>query len=310
MQIHRRLEEKIARFKGTEAALLYPSGYMANIGIISALVGRGDMVFGDRLNHASIIDGCLLSGAEFRRYPHRDTDTLEHNIKMSYEGRWTKDDGRKRLIVTDSIFSMDGDIAPLPELVELAKKYDCMLMVDEAHATGVLGKNGRGAIEHFGLDGDELIQMGTLGKAFGGFGAYVAGSKVLIDYLINKSRSFIYTTSLPPAVVAAAAAALKLIQDGTQLRRQLWDNVGFFKSGLKEMGLDTMESQTQIIPVLIGDNERAVDFSKRLFEKGVLIQAIRPPTVPKGKARLRISLMATHSKEDLQEALEVMEEVI
>jgi glycine C-acetyltransferase len=343
--LHSELEKRIAEFKGTAAGLVFNSGYTASVGIISALVSRGDIIFSDRLNHASIVDGCLLSGAEFKRYPHCDIAGLEEmletqrprcpdaqrprgpdaqtprspdaqtprcpDIQSGKLGTWASGKPkRKRLIVTDTVFSMDGDIAPLPKLVELAKKYDCMLMVDEAHATGILGKNGRGAVEHFGLEKEfsqeNFIQMGTLSKALGGFGAYVAGSKDLIDYIMNKSRAFIYTTALPVSTIAAAIAALGIVRDQPQLRKQLFDNVRFFKEGLEKIGVDTMKSQTQIIPILIKDSQRATEISNRLLEKGVFIQAIRPPTVPKGTARLRVSLMATHRKEDLEEALEKM----
>jgi len=310
MQPHKELEERLAEFKKTEAALVFSCGYMANLGIITALVGRGDVIFCDRLNHASIIDACRLSGAELRRYPHKDVVALRRMLEDFNHSPFTIHHSQK-LIVTDTVFSMDGDIAPLPELVEVAKEFDCMLMLDEAHATGVLGENGRGVVEYFGLEGKfPFIQMGTLGKALGGFGAYAAGSRELIDLLINKSRSFIYTTALPPAVVAVAKAALEVLeQEGEGLRQRLWENVEFFRSGLQGLGFDTMESQTQIIPVLIGDNNRTVELSQRLFDEGVFIQAIRPPSVPKGSARLRIGLMATHTREDLEEALRLLHHV-
>jgi len=285
--LHKKLEEKLAEFKGAEAALVFNSGYAANVGIISALVGRGDVIFSDKLNHASIVDGCLLSGAELKRYPHCDMDALEKFIKGS-------DPYVKKLIITDTVFSMDGDIAPLPEIVALAKKYDCMLMVDEAHATGVLGANGKGAIEHFNIKEKDIIQMGTLSKAIGSFGGYVAGSRELIDYLINKSRPFIYTTALPASVIAASIAALDIIKNEPERRKQLWANVRFFDK----------EARTQIIPILIGDSKKAVDISRKLLDEGVFVQAIRPPTVPKGTARLRITIMATHTKKDLEYAIE------
>jgi glycine C-acetyltransferase len=317
-RLHVELEKKLASFKGTEAALVFNSGYTANVGIISALVSRGDIIFSDRLNHTSIVDGCILSGAEFRRYPHKDTEALEKMLSViassSRNFGVARNDVVKRLIVTDTIFSMDGDIAPLPKLVEIAKRYDCMLMVDEAHATGVLGENGRGAVEYFGLerefstikDGRDFIQMSTLSKALGGFGAYVAGSKDMIDYIMNKARAFIYTTALPPSTIAAGIAALGIVREQPQLRKQLFENVRFFKEGLEKIGVDTMESQTQIIPILIKDNQKAVEVSNRLLEEGVFIQAIRPPSVPRGTARLRASIMATHAQEDLKEALEKM----
>jgi glycine C-acetyltransferase len=290
--LHRKLEEKIASFKGTEAALVFNSGYTANVGIISAMVGRGDIIFGDKLNHASIVDGCILSGAQLKRYPHCDTAALE---KMLQENN-----GVRRLIVTDTVFSMDGDIAPLPELVKLAKKYNCMLMVDEAHATGVLGENGKGAVEHFNINEKDIIHMGTLSKAVGTFGGYAAGSGELIKLLYNKSRAFVYTTALPASVIAASIVAFDVIKNEPGLRKQLWDNVRFFDKN----------SSTQIIPVLIGDNKKALKISTRLLDEGVFIQAIRPPTVPKGQARLRITVMATHTREDLQTALDKIRKVM
>ena len=304
MRLHRELENRLAEFKKTEACLVYNSGYTANIGIISALVKRGDVVFCDRFNHASIIDGIILSRAELRRYPHKDIATLEDLLKKSTNFR-------KRLIVTDSVFSMDGDIAPLGELIELAKRFDCLLMIDEAHATGVLGENGRGALEHLGLEDkkDNIIQMGTLSKALGGFGAYVCGSKELIDYLLNYSRAFIYTTSLPPAIAAANIMSLEIIQKDFKLRVKLRENVEFFRNKLNDLGFDTEESQTPIIPLITKEPKLTMDFSKRLFDEEIFVQGIRPPTVPEGKARLRITLMATHTNDDLQFALSKIEKV-
>src|SRR3989344_1823080 len=321
MELHEELERRIARFKDTEAALVFNSGYHANIGIIPALVGRGDVIFSDKLNHASIVDACILSRAEVKRYPHKDVERLERLLretgkrrngeaeKDSPAHRFT-DSPIRKLIVTDGIFSVDGDIAPLKELSELADKYKCMLMVDDAHATGVLGSKGKGTSEHFGIDNPNIIQMGTLGKALGCFGAYVAGSRKLIDYLINKARSFIYTTSLPPSVCAASIAAIDIIEDEPQLRQNLWDRIKFFRKGLKEAGLNTMQSETQIIPILIGEADVAVRISKDLMDKGIFVQAIRPPTVPEGTSRLRITLMATHSWDDLKYALETIEETV
>jgi glycine C-acetyltransferase len=304
MKLHLELEEKLAKFKKTEACLVFNSGYTANIGIISALVNKGDIVFCDRLNHASIIDGIILSRAEFRRYPHKDTSALEELLKKSLNFK-------KRLIVTDSVFSMDGDITPLKELIALAKKYDCILMIDEAHATGVLGENGRGALEHLGLEDDKdgIIQMATLSKAFGGFGAYVCGSKDLIDYLLNFSRAFIYTTSLPPSVIAAGLRALEIIQNEPKLRQVLNNNAEFFRNKLRSLGFNTGESQTPIVPLITKDSKLAMEFSKRLFEESVFVQGIRPPTVPEGSARLRITIMATHAVKDLQFALGKIEKV-
>lgn len=303
-KLHEELERKITEFKKSEACLVFNSGYTANIGIISALVKRGDAVFCDKFNHASVVDGIILSRAEFRRYAHKDIPALEDLLKKS--GSY-----RRRLIVTDSVFSMDGDIAPLGELIDLAKRYDCLLMIDEAHATGVLGENGRGALEHLGLEDkkDGIIQMGTLSKALGGFGAYACGSKDLIDYLINHSRAFIYTTSLPPSIIAANIKALEIIQSEPQLRTKLKSNVDFLKDKLHSLGFDTKESQTPIIPLITKEPKLTMNFSRRLFEEGVFVQGIRPPTVPEGSARLRITLMASHTKDDLKFALERIEKI-
>ncbi len=306
MEPHRELEERLARFKGSEAALVFNSGYHANIGIISALVGRGDVIFSDKLNHASIVDGCILSRAEIKRYPHKDMNVLEDLLKK-HPSPLTP---HPSLIITDGVFSMDGDIAPLKELSELSEKYGCMLMLDDAHAAGVLGANGKGTLEHLGIENPEIIQMGTLGKALGGFGAYIAGSRKLIDYLINKSRSFIYTTSLPPAVCAASIAAIDIVENEPQIRQGLWDRVKFFREGLKNAGLNTMQSETQIIPILIGEADTAVKISNDLLDKGIFVQAIRPPTVPEGTSRLRFTLMANHSWDDLKYAVDCVKKAV
>ena len=306
MEPHKELEQRLARFKNTEAALVFNSGYHANIGIISALVGRGDIIFSDKLNHASIIDGCLLSKAELKRYPHKDMNALENLLKKYSELRTPN----SKLIITDGIFSMDGDITPLQDISELADNYDCMLMVDDAHATGVLGVHGKGTLEHFGIDNPNIIQMGTLSKGLGCFGAYAAGSKKLIDYLINKARSFIYTTSLPPSVCAASIAAIDIIENEPQIRQNLWDRVKFFRNSLKSTDIDIMNSETQIIPILVGEADKAVKISKDLLDKGIFVQAIRPPTVAEGTSRLRITLMANHSWDDLKYALETIKEMV
>lgn len=305
MKPHRELEERIAKFKKTESSLVFNSGYHANLGIISALVGRGDFVFSDKLNHASIVDGCLLSSAEFKRYPHKDISVLEDLLKK--HSRLTT--RNSRLIITDGVFSMDGDIAPLKEILELSKKYNAMLMIDDAHATGVLGKNGRGTLEHLGIKNQDIIQMGTLGKAIGTFGAYAAGSKKLIDYLINKARPFIYTTALPPAICEASIAAIDIIEKQPQIRKDLWDRVKFFRKGLEDAGIET-SGETQIIPIIIGNAKKAVKISKKLFGKGIFVQAIRPPAVPEDTSRLRITLMANHSWDDLKYALGAIEEAV
>ncbi|MFV1951454.1 MAG: 8-amino-7-oxononanoate synthase [Nitrospinota bacterium] len=302
MELHERTEKRIAEFKRTESALIFNSGYTANIGVIAALCSKGDIVISDKLNHASIIDGSLISRADTKRYPHKDIHALEKALRNS-------SGYRRRLIVTDGIFSMDGDIAPLPEIVKLAERYSAILMLDDAHATGVLGANGRGTGEYFGLEKGIDIQMGTLGKALGGFGAYIAGEKRLTDFLINKCRSFIYTTALPPSVLASTLAALDIIENGHDMRTRLWGNVKHLRDGLIRLGFDTMGSETQIIPVLTGDAATTVKISEMLFEEGIYVQGIRPPTVPEGSSRLRITVMATHSLNDLDKALEAFEEV-
>ena len=306
MELHEELEQRLAGFKDTEAALVFNSGYHANIGIIPALASRGNLIFSDKLNHASIVDACILSRARLIRYPHKDMDALEKLLKKNSP----LTTHHSPLIITDGIFSMDGDIAPLKELSELADKYNCMLMIDDAHATGVLGESGKGTMEYFGIDNPNIIQMGTLGKALGCFGAYIVGSRKLIDYLINKARSFIYTTSLPSSVCAASIAAIDIIEDEPQLRQNLWDRIKFFRSSLVNAGFDIMNSETQIIPILIGKADKTVKISNNLLDKGVFVQAIRPPTVPEGTSRLRITLMATHSWDDLKYALETIEETV
>jgi len=294
------LEEKIARLKGAEAALVFNSGYQANLGIIPALAG--DAIFSDALNHASIIDGCRLSRAKTVVYPHCDTAALEDALQKAPAA------GRK-LIVTETLFSMDGDEAPLAEIVELAERHGALTMVDEAHATGVFGPNGAGVAAKLGLGGRVTVQMGTLGKALGGFGAYAAGSKELRELLINKSRSFIFTTSLPPPVLAAASAAIDLLYQEPQRRLALWHNIRALKEGLKGLGFSTGKSESQILPLVLGDAEKCMAFSERLLEKGVFAQGIRPPTVPEGSSRLRITLMATHTHEHLHQALKAFEEI-
>ncbi|MDP2652546.1 MAG: 8-amino-7-oxononanoate synthase [Candidatus Omnitrophota bacterium] len=297
MASHRRLEEKIAAFKGAPAALVFSSGYMANVGIISSLMGRDDVVFSDRLNHASIIDGILLSQAKLKRYPHSDMDALEGMLREPSSAK-------RKLIVTDSVFSMDGDIAPLDRIAALAERYGCMMMVDEAHAFGVLGKNGKGAVEHFGLEGRVDIQMGTFSKAAGSFGAYGCGSETLIEYLVNHARSFIYTTGMPPAVAAASQAAIEIMEHEPDRRETLWDNARYLGGRLKELGFDIGRTRTPIIPIIVRDSGLAVEFSRRLLEAGIFVSAIRPPTVPANTARLRVTVMATHTREDLDRLTE------
>jgi glycine C-acetyltransferase len=301
MEPHRALEERIADFKGCEAALLFSSGYMANLGLLTTLVQEGDLIVSDEFNHASIVDGCRLSRAEVWIYRHRDIDHLEDLLKKSSH--------RRRLIVTDGVFSMEGDIAPLPAIRELADQYGALVMVDDAHATGVLGRGGRGTAEHFDIMGRVEIQMGTLGKALGGFGAYVTGSRDLIDYLINRCRTFLYTTAPPPAIAAMALAALDIVAREPQRRKNLWENTSYFKEGLKRLGFDTGMSETPICPVLIGNNSLTIEADRRLLARGIFVQGIRPPTVPPQSSRLRATIMATHTKKDLDYALEGLRKV-
>ena len=300
LALYRTLESRLAQFKGTEAALVFPTGYQTNIGTITALVGHEDVIFSDAYNHASIVDGCRLSKARIVTYPHRNVAELETLIK-------TTPAARNRLLITDGVFSMDGTIAPLPQLVSLARKYDCWLMVDEAHATGVLGPHGRGTAEHYQIENGISIHMGTFSKALGSLGGYIAGSRTLIDYLINTSRNLIYTTGLPPAVLAVNHAAIGLVESASSLRDALWKRTRFFKKELDKLGFNTMKTETPIIPLIVGEAAKTVAFSSHLFQRGIHAHGIRPPTVPAGLSRLRITIMATHSWDDLHHALEVLE---
>jgi 8-amino-7-oxononanoate synthase len=302
MALHETLENEISLFKEKESAIVFPTGYMANIGTISTLVSKGDLVICDKLNHASIIDGCRLSGADFRVYTHCDMEKLENILKKS-------SNYARKLIVTDSVFSMDGDLAPLPDIVSIARKYNAIIMVDEAHGTGVFGKEGRGVVEHFNLNKEIDVVMGTFSKAIGSLGGYVCGDEDLINFLRNKARSFIYTTALPPAVCAASIAGLKLIQKTPSLRKSLWDNIRYLKDKLTLLNFNVITSESPIIPILIGDADKAVGVSKYLYEKGILIPAIRPPTVPANSSRLRMTVMSTHTKEDLNRLLDVLSDV-
>ena len=303
MTLHETLEKVISKFKRKEATIVFPTGYMANLGTISTLVSSGDLVVCDKLNHASIIDGCRLSGADFRVYAHCNMEKLENILKKSSKYN-------RILIVTDSVFSMDGDLAPLPDLVKITAKYNAMLMVDEAHGTGVFGQNGRGVVEHFNLCKEVDIIMGTLSKAIGSLGGYVSGDIELISYLRNKARSFMYTTALPPAVCAASIAGIKLIQEDPSMRVSLWHNVRFIKDKLRLLNINTISSESQIIPILIGDTKKAVNISKLLYESGILIPAIRPPTVPANSSRLRMTVMSSHTKKDLEQLAQVLNEVL
>ncbi len=302
MTLHEELEAKLAKFKNTEAALVFNSGFQANIGILATLAGEGDVILSDALNHASVIDGCRLSKAQTLVYAHSDLKGLEAGLKQAAPAR-------RRLIVSETIFSMDGDEAPLAAIVELAEKYDAMVMVDEAHGTGVFGANGAGVVAKLGLASRVLIQMGTLGKALGGFGAYVAGSRALCDLLINRCRSFIFTTSLPPAVMAMALAAIDLVQSEPERRAVLEHNCQKLKEGLSRLGFELGKSTSPILPLMVGDAGRCMELSAALLEQGVFAQGIRPPTVPVGTSRLRITLMATHSEAQIERALNIFEEV-
>jgi 8-amino-7-oxononanoate synthase len=294
MTLHRRLEDRLARFKGSEASLLFGSGYLANIGVVSALAGRGDVVFSDELNHASIIDGCRLSRAEVFVYRHADTEHLEWGLREAGE--------RARLIVSDTVFSMDGDVAPLADLAGLAKRYRCLLCVDEAHGTGALGPGGRGAVAAAGLGSEVDVIVGTLGKALGSYGAYVCGSRELVELLVNTARPFIYSTAPPPPVVGAAMAALALLESRPGMVEQLRRNAATLREALGAEGLSPGGSRTQIVPVPVGDARRAMALCERTLERGVFAQAIRPPTVPPGTSRLRLTVMANHRADDLRAA--------
>jgi len=302
MTLHEELETKLASFKDTEAALVLNSGFQANVGILSTLAGEGDAIFSDALNHASIIDGCRLSRAKTVVYAHADLDQLEDGLKRMSAPR-------RKLIVTESIFSMDGDEAPLKGIVDLAEKYNAMVMVDEAHATGIFGANGAGVVAKLGLGGRVAVQMGTLGKALGGFGAYVAGSLALRELLINRCRSFIFTTSLPPAIMAMALAAIDLVEHEPERREALWNNCRMLQAGLRELGFSLGSGESPILPLVIGDAGKCMQFSERLLEKGIFAQGIRPPTVPPGTSRLRITLMATHTRAQIDRAIDTFRQV-
>lgn len=302
LKMHEDFEEKLAKFKHTEAALVFQSGFTTNQGVLSSILGKNDVVISDELNHASIIDGIRLTKADRKIYKHVNMESLEEALKESA-------DYRTRLVVTDGVFSMDGNIAPLPEIVELAEKYDALIMVDDAHASGVLGDNGRGTVNHFNLDGRVHIQVGTLSKAIGVLGGYVASTKTLRDYLIHKGRPFLFSTSHPPAVTAANDAAIDVLLNEPELIEKLWDNTKFFKDGLNKLGFDTGISETPVTPVMIGDDAKTHQFSDELFEEGVFAQGIVFPTVPRGKGRIRTIVTAEHSKEELQQALDAFETV-
>jgi glycine C-acetyltransferase len=302
MDLHMELERRIAAFKKTEASVVFQSGFAANAGTVSALLGKGDLILSDELNHASIIDGARLSRADIRVFPHRDVVALDRLLAETSAVK-------RRLVITDGVFSMDGDIAPLREIAALARAHGAIMMIDDAHASGVLGRAGRGTVDHFDVHGQVDVQVGTLSKAIGVLGGYVCGSKSLIEYLYHRARPFLFSTSHPPAVAAACLAAFDVLEEEPERIERLWANTKRFKAGLSRLGFDTGSSETPITPILVGDADLAMRFSDRLFTRGVFAQGIGYPTVAKGKARLRTIVTATHLDEDLDRALSILGDV-
>jgi len=303
MTLHMELEEKIARFKQVDASVVFQSGFAANAGTVQAILGKEDVIISDELNHASIIDGCRLSRAEIKVFPHKDVEACEKILQE------IQDRGGRKLLITDGVFSMDGDIAPLPALVELAEKYGCIMMIDDAHSSGVLGRHGRGTVDHFNLHGRVDIQVGTLSKAIGALGGYVCSTRDTIDFLHHRARPFLFSTSHPPSVAATSIAAFEVLEQEPQLIEELWANTKFFKEGLKNLGFNTGLSETPITPVIVGEAALAHEFSRQLFRAGVFAQGIGYPTVPHGTARIRTIVTATHTQEELSRALEILEAV-
>jgi glycine C-acetyltransferase len=303
MDLHREFERRIAAFKGVEDAVSFQSGFCANQSAIAPLVGREDVIFSDELNHASIIDGCRLSGAKIVRFPHCDPDGLERVIEAEPKTY------RRAMVITDGVFSMDGDMAPLDKLYEVTKRHNFILMVDDAHGEGVVGKGGRGIVDHFHLHGKVDVEVGTLSKAFGVMGGVVAGSKRVMDYLRQKARPFLFSSAVTPADVAACIAAVDVLEESTELVDRLWDNTGYFKGEMKRLGFDTGVSTTPITPVMLGEAPLAKEFSRQLFENGLFAMALGFPTVPRGKARIRVMISAVHTKDDLDKGLEIFAKV-
>ena len=302
MAIHLELERKLAEFKRVEAVVVFQSGFTANAGTVAAILTKEDVVISDELNHASIIDGCRLSRATVKVFPHKDVDAARKVIAtLPAKGR--------KLLITDGVFSMDGDLGPLPDLCALAEDTGCIMMVDDAHASGVFGKNGRGTVDHFGMHGRVDVQVGTLSKAVGALGGYVAGSRDLIEFLYHRARPFLFSTSHPPAVAAACIAAIDVLLEEPELIERLWDNTRFFKAGLERLGFDTGLSESPITPVMAGESATAMKLSDRLFEEGVFAQGIAFPTVARDKARVRTIVTATHTRDDLQFALDAFGKV-
>ncbi len=303
MTLHVLLEKRLAEFKGVEAAITFQSGFNANLATIPALVGKEDVIFSDRLNHASIIDGCRLSGAKIITYEHCDVNTLEQLVRDNLPNY------RRGLIVTDGVFSMDGDIAPLPDIYAIAQKYNLLLMVDDAHGEGVLGRGGRGIVDHFNLHGKVNIEVGTLSKAFGVVGGVVAGDATIVEWLRQRGRPFLFSSAVTVPDAAACLAALDILETSTELVDCLWENTRYFQGALKRLGFDIGRTQTPITPVMLGEAPLAQQFSRALFEAGVFAMAIGYPTVPQGKARIRVMLSAAHSRKDLEEGLEAFARV-
>ena len=302
MRIHMELERKLAEFKRTEAAVVFQSGFTANAGTVSSILGRDAVIVSDELNHASIIDGARLSRAAIKVFPHRDVAAARRIVQEIPRGTRT-------LIITDGVFSMDGDLGAVPELCDLADECGGIMMVDDAHASGVLGSHGRGTVDHFGMHGRVDVQVGTLSKAIGALGGYVAGSRALIEFLHHRARPFLFSTSHPPSVAATCLAAIEVLEQEPELIERLWENTRFFKAGLQALGFDTGVSESPITPVIVGEGARAMALSDRLFEKGVFAQGIGFPTVPQGKARVRTIVTATHSRDELQFALDAFKAV-
>jgi glycine C-acetyltransferase len=297
MSVHTTLEQRLAEFKNAEACITFQSGFTANLGAIPALVGREDVIFSDELNHASIIDGCRLSRARVVRYAHADVDDLRKQIAGTT-------DYRRAMIVTDGVFSMDGDVAPLDKIAEVAQEQGILLMVDDAHGEGVLGEGGRGIVDHYGLHGRVDVEVGTLSKAFGVVGGMVCGSQVIVDWLRQRGRPFLFSSAMTVPDVAACIEAVDILESSTELVDRLWNNAHLFRQGMNQMGFDTGHSQTPIVPVMLGEAPLAQKFSRRLFEEGVFAMAIGYPTVPQGKARIRVMNSAAHSASDIEQALE------
>jgi glycine C-acetyltransferase len=302
LSLHLELEKRLAEFKGAEATISFQSGFNSNLATIPALVGKEDVIFSDELNHASIIDGARLSGAKIARYAHNDAEALEDVI--------TKTDGyRRAIIVTDGVFSMDGDIAPLPHIVEVAERHNLILMVDDAHGEGVLGRGGRGIVDHFGMQGRVGVEVGTMSKAFGVVGGYVAGKKEIVEWLRQRGRPFLFSSAVTPPDAAACIAAVDILETSTELVERLWENTRYFKKEMKQLGFDTGRSETPITPVMLGEASLAQKFSRTLFDNGVFAMAIGYPTVPQGKARIRVMISAAHSRGDLDMGLQTFSKV-